>query len=278
MFARPSRRNVPHADGAETEAPLITRRTGAPGPVRNPSKQGSRRTMKRIKLLGLTVVAVFAFSAVAVASASAALPELVGVTSKGTVGGTIEGASKAETKTVLETKNGSKVTCNTAKSTGGKATNTKESTGNKVTFTGCVESIFGGKCENTATAGEIVTNTLKGVIGYVEGSAKKEVGLELTPESTAQFVTFECTGGFAKIEVKGAVIGQLGAGQFNLHEKALNLVFVKGTNKGEQKIKQLEGKAAVKLESSLNKGAFEESNQQGEGTIKSSVEEIELKA
>jgi hypothetical protein len=234
--------------------------------------------MKRLKTLGLTLVAVFALAAVSASAASAALPELV---NKGgtEVKGEITGKSKAETETTLETANGTTVKCKTAKSTAGKAKGTKETTGTKVLFTGCVESVFKGKCNSAGkAAGEIETNALKTLMGYVVGSEKKEVGLELSPETGETFVTFECVGGFLKIEAKGHVIGLLGKGEFKKLTKSLSLVFAKGATKGSQKLTEIEGGTKnAHLESSLNKGTFENSNQQGEGVVEY-AEEVELKA
>lgn len=233
--------------------------------------------MKKIRLIGLTVVAVLAFSAVATASASAAEPELISVATKGEVKGNISGKSTPKTKTVLETANGSTVKCEAATSTGGKAKGTKESTGTKVTFTGCTESVFGGKCENNGKGG-IETVALLTKIGYVTGSKKTEVGMQLTPESGTSFVTFSCLGGFAKIEVRGAVVGNFGKGEFKKSTTSLKLVFEKGATAGSQKITEIEGGVAnAHLESSLNKGTFENSNQQGEGVVEF-AESVELKA
>jgi hypothetical protein len=244
--------------------------------------------MKRINTLVVAVFAVLALSAGAASVASAALPELVSGKG-GAVKGEIKGKSEAKTTTVLESMNKTTVTCQSASSAKGKAGGEgkeplKETEGTVVTFKECKESLFGGNCENTKTAGEIVTTALETKLGYVTGSGKKEVGLEFYPaktnaELTTPFVKFECTGGFAKIEVRGAVIGQFGAGEFNKKTKSLKLVFEKGAEAGEQKITEIEGGKMknVHLESSLNKGTFELSNQQGKGVVEFE-EEVELKA
>jgi hypothetical protein len=247
--------------------------------------------MTQVRITVLAMFAVLALSAVVASSASAALPEITTAGSTLAPTGEITGKSKAGTKTVLETAAGTTVKCESAVSKGGKATNTKESKGTKVTFKGCSESFFGGKCQNTATAGEIVTNEISTLIGYIVGSKQTEVGLELYPTATtaglkisegagAAFVTFECTGGFAKIQVQGAVIGTLGNAEHKKATHSLSLNFAKGATAGSQKVTEIEGGKMknVHLESSLNKGTFENSNQQAEGFLEVLAEEIELKA
>jgi hypothetical protein len=229
--------------------------------------------MKRINVvLGLAVMAVLALSAFAVSSAFAAAPELIRAGSGAkpeVVKGEIKGTSKGNT--VLETANKTTVTCTAAKAKGGKAVTTKETSGTKFLFTGCVESALGGKCNTKGLkAGEIETSETIGLIGFKKGTT--EVDLELRPKTTTSelkvsFVLFECVGGFAKIEAKGAVIGMFGVGELNTVTKSLKTVFAKGTKAGEQELTEMEGgfMTVGKLESNLNGGAFENSNQQGEG-------------
>jgi hypothetical protein len=238
--------------------------------------------MKHINVvLGLAVMAVLALSAFAVSSASAAAPELFRAGKPGSlVLGEIKGKSSGST--TLESKNGTKVTCEKAESKGGEATNTKEIAKTTVKFNGCKESLFGGKC-NTAklAAGEILTAELTGKIGF-EPKSTTEVDLELKPAKTEDkeggkevlegsngaFAVFECTGGLAKIEARGAVIGMLGKGQLGKSTKSLNLLYEKGASAGLQELTSMEGgfMTEAKLESSLNGGKFEPSNQQGEAT------------
>lgn len=234
-------------------------------------------------------MAVLALSAFAVSSASAAAPELIRAGKPGeAVKGEIKGKSSGST--VLETEAGTKVTCESAESKGGTTEGTKEplkeTKGTVVLFKGCTESLFKGKCKSAkpGVAGEIETVALAGIIGFQPGS-KTEADLELRPEKTeapleganGAFVIFECTGGFAKIEARGAVIGMLGKGQFNKSTKSLNLLYEKGAKAGTQELTEMEGgfMKEAKLESSLNKGKFEKSNQQGEGTVEF-AEAVEL--
>jgi hypothetical protein len=72
-----------------------------------------------------------------------------------------------------------------------------------VEFTGC--SLLSGAlpCSNTATAGKINTEILKGSLGYID-KAKHEVGIRLEPsKKKGVFATFSC-GGAAGITVGAA--------------------------------------------------------------------------
>jgi hypothetical protein len=63
-----------------------------------------------------------------------------------------------------------------------------------VTFKGCEANGFGGKCQNTATEGEIKLNTLKGKLGFINKSTTpRQVGLAV--ESAAKkgkIATYHC--------------------------------------------------------------------------------------
>ncbi len=246
--------------------------------------------MKRINvILGLAVMVALALSAFVASSASAALPELTRPGTTAPVLGEITGESATGTKTVLETEKGTTVKCEKAVSKEGKAVTTKEITGIKIVFTGCTESVFGGKCrtKGSTNEGEITTGAITGLLGYLSKPESKEVGLELRPAKTPEalkgenstFVLFECTKGFAKIEARGAVIGTLGAGEHNESKKSLKLGF-ETNGKGVQKDLGIKGgfMEEAHLESSLNEGKFEKSNQKGEGTTSVAGENAELKA
>jgi hypothetical protein len=143
----------------------------------------------RIRMVGLALIAVFAMSAITVASASAALPE------QSPAAGKFAGTSKEST---FETKSGEKVVCKedaiVGETTGAK---TSKST---ITFKGC--EAFGLKCKSkgAANAGEIVLN-VTGELVYISETEKK-VGLINT--LTAE-LTIECTA-FQKLKVKGATL------------------------------------------------------------------------
>jgi len=236
--------------------------------------------MRRVRILGLALVAVFVMSAVAVASASAALPELTKpkstteLTKKGLKG------KKLGANPILENKKSEKVECTEAELKSGEGKGTKEVTKVKILFSGCTASFGFVECNNKGKngKGEIETNELEGEIAYINKS-KTEVGFLLKP-ATGQtvFVTFEC-GGIAKQEVKGSVISKIG--EVNKEIKTgehLTVKYKKGAGAGEQEVTKLEGKTGeFFLESKLNKGAFEKSNEQAEGSVEFE-EAAELKA
>ena len=244
--------------------------------------------MKRTKIIGLALVAVFALTAVAASAASAAtLPFIEGQTTKAEYKGTVPTAGGTGT---LETANGNTVKCTKSSSTG-TAESEKKVKKVVVTFEGCEATIGGIKAKcNTAgeVAGKIVTKELEGELGYIN-KATPSVGLDLWPASrtaeektkhtfNALFVEFECTG-FAKSKVRGSIIGELtpvnGAAG-----KTLTLTYKKGAAKGEQLIKKMEtveGGVEDVLESSLNNGAFEKSNEETTNTV-TFAENVILKA
>lgn len=213
------------------------------------------------------LIAVFAISAIASASASAALPELVNNKGKALV-------KKQDTSTdgaaTLETVGGSKVTCKAS-------SDTSEITGLKtdtvtVTFTGC--EAFEETCQSAGqAAGTIKTNLLASKLAYING--KTEVGVVLKPkEAGGLFVEFECSG--IKIKVKGSVIGVITPiNMFVAPPGHFTLTFTQA--KGVQVPTEYEsGTKQVKdvLETSINGGAYEQS---GEGTTSEEFLEEEAK-
>jgi hypothetical protein len=227
--------------------------------------------MRQWRIVGFCLVATCATSAVTVAAASAAKPELINA-KKEAVKGKIKGKSEGALK--FETANGTVIECTSAEIISGETgapEPKKEMRKVVILFKGCTESVFGGKCTSgNHAAGEIETNPLRTVIGYVVGSAQKKAGIEFEPESGEVIATFGCgIGGFNKIELKGELICQQGAGEFNKKTMGLKLNCEKGATKGAQKITEIEGgrHQPAKLESSVNKGVFEASNLQGKGKI-----------
>ena len=197
--------------------------------------------MKRMRIMGLCLVAVFAFAAFAASSASA-LPEVerciekVEVKSKYTDAncnvkavkgnGTHElskeypnaGFTGTSGTSFLETESGTKITCSSSSATGkwdadfggtGKPSPIKEAETVVATFKGCSLGVAKKNCQTAGDpTGEIVTNSLEGPLGYLS-KAKKEVGAELKPHvKKGTFATFECEG-FGKISV-GEGTGKLG--------------------------------------------------------------------
>jgi hypothetical protein len=196
-----------------------------------------------MRIMGLCLVAVFAFAAFAASSASA-LPEVARCIEK--AGGkykegncVAKAGTKAEEKkfelskeypnagfkgssgtSFLETESGTKIECSGSTATGkwdADFTNTvppkpspiKEAETVVATFTGCTLGVAKKNCQNKgAPTGEIKTNELEGPLGYLS-KAKKEVGQELKPHvKKGTFATFECEG-FGTILV-GEGTGKLG--------------------------------------------------------------------
>jgi hypothetical protein len=223
--------------------------------------------MKRFKVVGLCLVAVFAMSAVVASAASAALPEF-----KGTLPNKFTSTSGAG---VLETVNHKKVEC-TGDTNSGIIKSAKKAEEIVVKFKGC-KGLGGGECESTTPAAkekeEIATNNLVGTLGYIKKETK-EVGLALEPEAgKKELITkIVCLVGGIKepVEVKGSVIGVITP--INTLTKNLTLTFEQ--NEGKQKVQNLEGKTKDTLETSINGGVFEES---GEKTTDSLTTELEGK-
>src|SRR5579884_1629353 len=204
--------------------------------------------MKRMRIVGLCLVAAFAFSAIAVASASAeVLPNGQFGTCVKTTGGKYANAGcteekagktiyewhplaagvhltskmKESTSATLETEKGTKVVCK--KETGaGEVNNNGEGRGEAqnvtATFSECSSS--GVPCQNKGgTSGVINTNTLSGVTGVEkafikEGKliiAKDKMAEELHGPGGGLLAEFEC-GGFA-IQVRGSVLHGVASGK-----------------------------------------------------------------
>ncbi len=230
--------------------------------------------MKHLKTMGLVVVALFAVSAFAVATASAALPELV---SEGKELPAKTPFKSKSGKSTLETKSGEKVSC-----TGD--TNTGEITGPKtdvatVTFTGC--SAFGIlKCSTTgAKAGEIILKAISKLV-YISKAAH-EAGLDLELEKE---LTIECTSS-EKLKVRGSTIGVLTPVGEPAHEK-LTLTFAQ-SSKGVQKPTEYENESGGKVTDitetkgeGLKKFEFEESGLVATDELEfgSPVKKVELRA
>src|SRR5207245_3959442 len=126
--------------------------------------QELEKTMKRLKFITLALVAAFAISVVA--SASAALPELTkagsteALTKKKFTG--TSGAGK------FETEKGTKVEC-LSDTSSGEVEGTTKFTKVVVKFKGCKEPAFGVECKTAGAAKEeMVTKELVGKLGYLK--------------------------------------------------------------------------------------------------------------
>ncbi len=185
--------------------------------------------MKRIRIVWLCLVAVFAFNAVAVASASAEGPEYMTCVKK--KGGNYEkgcatkaalaGTGKAELEPVVP---GTKFTSKSKGATfaiGTKVVKCKKDTDEgeftggpydkeKMTFSGC--GINGNKKEPCGTvgaaAGTIETNKLESVLEWLSEAEKTDVGVGLDGTGAGfKWAEFSC--GSEKITIVGAVLGKI---------------------------------------------------------------------
>jgi hypothetical protein len=209
--------------------------------------------MKSIKYIGVLIATTVAMAAVGVASASAALPEFkvtsFPVTFKSH---NVENKQTKSVEPVLAsyislTSSEENIVCK-ASTDEGKIETAKKVGAVKVTYTGCKEvSTPADTCTSSGKAtGEIVTKTLTGEIGYVEGKVTKEVGLELKPEAQP-FSEFTCTGKAEKVTVKGCTIGE--ATPINTKSTTGDLGFEESSaTSHKQKWTKLEGKSACELE------------------------------
>ncbi len=211
----------------------------------------------RVKTIGLAFVAVFALSAVAASAASAAKPEFLGpFPNKFT---------STSGKGILETVNGKKVECESDTNEGELTSAKKDNV--IVKFKGC-KGLGGGACHSTIPLGgpgEIITNKLLSTLGYID-KATKEVGIALEPEAKkGLFTTIVCLVGEIEIpvEVKGSVIGVVTP--INTLTKTFTLEFKQ--SKGVQAVQNLEEKSKDTLETSINKGVFEESGEETTDTL-----------
>lgn len=251
-------------------------------------------------MVGLALMAVFALSAIGVSSASAALPEFLHCTKvaatvtalyetkaacealkpdKPTKGGWEFLAYLSGEKTTFTSTSGpgslvagsNKINCKADTNKGevvgpapGKIAKTV------VIFTGCkLEAffeIFECKSKGAKNKEEIETVALMGNLGYINKSAKT-AGVELLPETAAEYTNgeIECAG--QKVKVTGKVIGE--AKPVNEMNTKGTLKFVaSGTKQVPEEI-EVEGTklTGVKLQSSLNGGANEEAAETTEDTI-----------
>jgi len=222
-------------------------------------EQYSVKTMKSIKigglcLMSLCLTAVFAFGVAGSASAAPLLflPEshvfpyhLVGtggVTNLETTGGSVITAAGTDVLALVLSPTLFDL---------------------KIEFLKAKEN-FGSPCHNDGKAEAILTNLL-GHLGFADPGNVPAV-LLLVPTGFA----FECLGGFAKILVRGSVIGEIASPGLNTASELERVVFKQA--KGVQALQTFLFGSETLLkqheESSLNEAAFEESAQGGEADLK----------
>jgi hypothetical protein len=241
--------------------------------------------MKRVRVMGLCLIAVIAIGAMSAASASAEAPEFGRCLKTKEGGGTkyttakctvvaagekeifewysafgsakpLEKAGfttklKPETIVTLETKAGSKITCK-GEASGGKYTGNKTVGGIVLQFTACETS--GGKCNSAGKgAGAITWNELDGLLGVTktgETQVKDKLGISLRPTTGEELVEFACGG--LTVQVRGRIILPVTANAMKLSST------VKFTAaKGIQKPAQFVGGPQEAPECSLAKTPYE---------------------
>jgi hypothetical protein len=246
--------------------------------------------MRRIRMMGLCLVAVCSLTAVAVSSASAeTLPKFIecvkvkggkfdkGCETEGGAGGfekeegfgkgkLFKGVGKASSFDWPKLK--SEFSCKAEKDVG-RMTGEKTEGKIVITFSGC--AMLGKKCTKPgALAGDILTNNLKAELGYINAS-NHEVGIDLTPETGEVWEEFECEG--LQVRVTGSLIGAVTPVN-GFTKKATWTFAVNGS--GEPDIKNLEGGPEDVLESTVGgQGPFESGLQE---TIVNTGEELEIEA
>jgi hypothetical protein len=193
--------------------------------------------MKRMRIIGLCTLTVLAAAAVASASASAELPEYM-VCKVAKVGKVFVGhyssalcteESKVETggeyelekgfgkKATFTAKSGRSVLASPelpdrmeckSTSSSGEFTGSKEAKNVVISSSDCEAG--GTKCASAgAKAGHIVTNPLRGELGYIagKGTSTPTVGLLLVQQSTTYAAEFECES--VKVRTQGPVIAEV---------------------------------------------------------------------
>jgi len=171
--------------------------------------------MRRMRIIGVSLVAVFALAALA-SSASAAQPVFYGVAELNTevktpikISGTL-GAASLEGNTSK-----AKISC-TAGTATGEITSSTKTANNVTTFTGCETG--GTPCNSTGDpSGTIKTTALEGVLGSISLTlpgirlfAPGEAGKK---PKTGALAEFKCAGGAVTVVVSGSVIGSLSGAQ-----------------------------------------------------------------
>jgi hypothetical protein len=127
-----------------------------------------------------------------------------------------------------------------------------------------VKESFGSKCKNDGKTEAILVNLL-GHLGFADPGNKPAI-LTLVPGG----FEFECLGGFAKIKVRGSVIGEITSPGLGVSSETETVKFVQ--SKGKQALQTFllgnETLTGQHEESSIDGGAFGESGQEGEATLK----------
>jgi len=226
--------------------------------------------MKRVRMMGLCVAAVFALGAVVVASASAAAPEFGRCvkTAKGAGKFSNAGCTKEKApgsyewlpgpgpepswtassvgKMTLETVNKVKLTCAGASESG--STSSYRTIKASLTLTGC--EAFGMKYESAGQAeGTIVTNELEGELGIEKAGGtplQDKIGIVLRPIGEEPWFNIHCVVGPPNGVITGDAIDPLTTNKMLTVTKDIFK-----SKRGKQLPEQFEGGKREILESSF---------------------------
>jgi hypothetical protein len=216
--------------------------------------------MKRMNITGLCLVAMCAMSAMVSTAMGAVPPELINLTGEALKRDRFR-ARSTSAQIFLETAAGSKVICREAVNEG-EVTGLKTSR-LKLILKTCMTTtnvVCTSSAPRARAAGEIVTNTLTGTLGFVN-RGEERVGLSLTPEVAGSLVTeIECGATRNRIgEFRGrggnSVIGKVTPTNKFTERIKLNF-FCEPRTPGRQEIGAFEGGALDVLEG--NNGVVEE--------------------
>jgi hypothetical protein len=250
--------------------------------------------MKRMSIVGLCLLAALAMSAVFVSSASATAPEFgrcikkakaegSGFSDAGCLKAVGTGAKFEWTPTILkktfkahmtgtlatlETVTGTKITCKAEKNVGAEYSGEKSVSKIVADFTGCETG--GIECSN-AGAGEIITSSLKGALGYEKKEvelAKSKLEVQLTPEVGPSLAEFKCS--TLTIKVTGCVGHPISGGKMLLTSTEKFTA-----SKGEQKPDKFSGGPTDECALESNNGAGAEESGQTITALVENEEKIE---
>jgi len=254
--------------------------------------------MKRFRIVGLCLAAIFALTALVATGASAETPPEVGRclklaggkwkdggckvkslpgeekfewyaafvggvpnTERGTPKLKYTSASKPETIIQLESVSGAVIKA-TSQSATGEVTGAKTNIANNIDFKGV--EFKGFKCTSTKPAGsgegDVKVNDLNGNIGIEkkgETTAKDKAANRFVPKSGTTFTEFSCN--VIPIIVRGAVLNPLTSNAMKGFPTPVTVKFTGA--KGKQKPSKFVGGPEETLESSIEGGPFEKSDQ-----------------
>jgi hypothetical protein len=256
--------------------------------------------MKRIRIVGLCLTAIVALFAIVATGASAETPPEVGRCLKLAGGKWKDGGcktpskpgeekfewypafiggvpnenpkpiklkytsvNKPETVIQLESVSGSVITAK-SQSASGEVTGSKTNIAENIVFGGV--EFKGFKCKSTnpaaANEGEVKVKDLNGNIGIekfnAEGiHAKDKVANRFVPKEGTTFVEFSCS--VIPVKVRGAVLNPLTANAMKGFPTPVTVKFTGA--KGKQKPEKFAGGSKETLESSIEGGPFEQSDQ-----------------